>query len=88
MQINLQNVGIVKDSTITIDGLSVITGKNNSGKTTVGKTLYSILDAVSNLQQKANNDKFFYRLNKVFKDQFVSLTSYQAVEELIVACDA
>ena len=67
MQINLQNVGIVKDSTITIDGLSVITGKNNSGKTTVGKTLYSILDAVSNLQQKANNDKFFYIRRQIEK---------------------
>lgn len=67
MQINLQNVGIVKDSTITIDGLSVITGKNNSGKTTVGKTLYSILDAVSNLQQKANNDKFFYIQRQIEK---------------------
>ena len=67
MQINLQNVGIVKDSTITIDGLSVITCKNNSGKTTVGKTLYSILDAVSNLQQKANNDKFFYIKRQIEK---------------------
>lgn len=67
MQINLQNVGIVKNSTITIDGLSVITGKNNSGKTTVGKTLYSILDAVSNLQQKANNDKFFYIQRQIEK---------------------
>lgn len=60
MQINLQNIGIVKDSAISIDGLTVITGKNNSGKTTVGKTLYAILDAVSNIQQKATNDKFIY----------------------------
>lgn len=42
MQIRLKNIGIVKDSTIVLDGLTVITGKNNSGKTTVGKTLYSL----------------------------------------------
>lgn len=62
MQINLKNIGIVKDSSITIDGLTVITGKNNSGKTTVGKTLYALLDAVSDIQQKSTSDKLAYIL--------------------------
>lgn len=60
MQIRLKNIGIVKDSTITLEGLTVITGKNNSGKTTVGKTLYSLFDAVANIQRKAENDKCVY----------------------------
>lgn len=60
MQIRLDNIGIVKDSTIKLDGLTVITGKNNSGKTTVGKTLYSMLDAVCGLQRKARIDRNHY----------------------------
>mgnify|MGYP000000622352 FL=1 len=60
MQIKLENIGIVKDSTIALDGLTVITGKNNSGKTTVGKTLYALLDSVCNLQQKAKSDRRYY----------------------------
>lgn len=60
MDIRLRNIGIVKESTIAINGLTVITGKNNSGKTTVGKTLYSLLDAVCNIQQKAQNDRAYY----------------------------
>lgn len=60
MQIRLENIGIVKDSTIALDGLTVVTGKNNSGKTTVGKTLYALLDAVCNLQQKAKSDRRYY----------------------------
>ena len=60
MQIRLKNIGIIKDSTIKLDGLTVITGKNNSGKTTVGKTLYSLFDAVANIQRKAENDKCVY----------------------------
>lgn len=67
MQIHLQNIGIVKNSSIAIDGLTVITGKNNSGKTTVGKTLYALLDAVSNIQQKATNDKFIYIQRQIEK---------------------
>ena len=68
MKIRLKNIGIIKDSEIVLDGLTVITGKNNSGKTTVDKTLYSLLDGVSNIQQKAQNDKAYYirrQLNKV-----------------------
>lgn len=60
MQIRLENIGIVKDSTIALNGLTVITGKNNSGKTTVGKTLYALLDSVCNLQQKAKSDRRYY----------------------------
>ena len=68
MKIRLKNIGIIKDSEINLDGLTVITGKNNSGKTTVGKALYSLLDGVSNIQQKAEKDKVYYiwrQLNKV-----------------------
>ncbi len=65
MQIRLKNIGVVKNSTIIIDGLTVITGKNNSGKTTVGKTLYSLFDAVANMQHKAESDKCVYVKRKL-----------------------
>ena len=60
MRINLNNIGIVHDSTMALDGLTVITGKNNSGKTTVGKAIYSLLDAVSNISAKARLDREQY----------------------------
>lgn len=60
MNIYLKNVGIVKESNIVIDGLTVITGKNNSGKTTVGKVLYSLIDAVANLKDKVAFDRRNY----------------------------
>lgn len=67
MKIRLQNIGIVKDSTLCVDGLTVITGKNNSGKTTVGKTLYALIDAVSNLKVKAQNDRSQYIRHQLSK---------------------
>ena len=57
MQIKLENIGIVKNSSIELNGLTVITGKNNSGKSTVGKTLYALLDAVSNISGKYEKDR-------------------------------
>ncbi|MBR5269299.1 MAG: AAA family ATPase, partial [Anaerotignum sp.] len=67
MKIQLQNIGIVKDSTIDLNGLTVITGKNNSGKTTVGKVVYSLLDAVCNLQVKARSDRYIYIRKQLYK---------------------
>lgn len=65
MEIRLQNIGIIRDSTLQLNGLTVITGKNNSGKTTVGKTLYAILDAVADIQSKAKTDKHHYILTQL-----------------------
>lgn len=85
MQIKLENIGIVKNSSIVLNGLTVITGKNNSGKSTVGKTLYALLDSVSNISEKFEKDKcnyikktldeigedlYFWRLIKVYNKAF------------------
>lgn len=48
MELLLKNVGIIKDASVLLNGLTVITGKNSSGKTTVGKVIYSLLAAGSN----------------------------------------
>lgn len=53
----MDNIGIVKQSEIELNGLTVITGYNNSGKTTVGKVLFSLISAVEDLQKNALNDK-------------------------------
>ncbi len=60
MNIKLENIGIVKNSNIQLDGLTVITGDNSSGKTTVGKVIYSLIDAVSDIGTKVRRDKCIY----------------------------
>lgn len=70
MNIRLKNIGIVRESTIKLDGLTIVTGKNNSGKTTVGKSLYSLIDGVNNLSNRAKADIKYYineQLDRVFE---------------------
>ena len=69
MQIKLENIGIVKNSSIELNGLTVITGKNNSGKSTVGKTLYALLDAVSNISEKYEIDRYNYMVKILEENQ-------------------
>lgn len=67
MKIKLKNIGIIKESELCLDGLTIITGKNNSGKTTVGKVIYSTIDAVSDLQHKSEIDKENYIIKQFAK---------------------
>ena len=67
MTIRLKNIGLIQDSTIDINGLTVITGQNNSGKTTVGKAIYSLIDSVSNMKQKSINDRYNYAIDQLEK---------------------
>ncbi|MCL2861825.1 MAG: ATP-binding protein [Firmicutes bacterium] len=62
MEVKLRNIGIIKDSTIKLSGLTIVTGHNNSGKSTVGKAIYSLVAAVDNLQDCNLEDKSSFAL--------------------------
>lgn len=57
MQLEIRNFAKIKEARIEIDGITVIAGKNNTGKSTVGKVLDSVFNSVSNLEEKMENSK-------------------------------
>lgn len=67
MELYLNNVGIIKETNILLDGLTVITGKNSSGKTTVGKVMYSLLSAGSELVETFEESKRVYLCSQLDK---------------------
>ena len=55
MRLRIRNFAKVKEADITLDGITVIAGKNNTGKSTVGKVLDSMYNSTSNLEGKMKN---------------------------------
>lgn len=58
MKITIQNIGIIVDETIECNGITLITGKNGSGKSTFGKAIASFLCGIKTAP--LNFDKYFY----------------------------
>lgn len=48
MELQLRNIGIIKKADIVLDKLTLIAGENDTGKSTVGKALYSIVAGLNN----------------------------------------
>ncbi len=42
MELSVKNVGIIETANIKLNGLTVLTGENDTGKTTIGKILFTI----------------------------------------------
>jgi predicted ATPase len=66
MTIELHNIGMIKEATVKIDGLTVIAGENDTGKSTVGKAIFMMLKGFSTRPYPLNMLGYSESL---FKDQ-------------------
>ncbi len=57
LNLTVKNLGIIKNTQICLNGLTVITGENDTGKSTVGKLMFAIVKALSRFEQDLNEDK-------------------------------
>jgi len=71
MRLYLKNIGMIKEADVKLDGLTVIAGENDTGKSTVLKTLFSITKAdniskISKVNEKRAKEILAIRFNLVF----------------------
>ena len=67
MRFQLMNIGILKKADIDIDGITIIAGENNVGKSTVGKALYAFLHGMSSWK-KTYDDICSLRIKKFLEE--------------------
>ncbi len=58
MKLTVNNFAFIKHADVTIDGITVIAGNNNTGKSTVGKILFSIFAALNNINHKIEGQRY------------------------------
>lgn len=74
MELSIRNFAKIKEADIVIDGITVIAGENNTGKSTVGKILFSMFNALLNVEQEI----FEERLKEIENTNRVILQNYIA----------
>lgn len=65
MILKLQNIGIIEEADINIDGITLIAGQNDSGKSTVGKVLYALIRGVNIDENRFNSSKNEFIINRI-----------------------
>ena len=84
MKISVQNFGIISDASIEINGISLIAGPNDSGKSTIGKIFYSLVRGLNpdeDIFITEKNDtirKFYQNILRILRDdKNIDISIYQ-----------
>ncbi|MHA1540848.1 MAG: AAA family ATPase [Alphaproteobacteria bacterium] len=90
MEIKLKNFGKIKEAEVKLDGLTLIAGKNDTGKSTVGKALFSIISSLKEYPDEFEKIKldtfyreYFYKLMQVFQRKSDNVTLKKEMENLL-----
>lgn len=57
MKLTLKNIGKLRDASVEINGITVIAGENDTGKSTVGKVLYSVFNSFYHIGKKILSER-------------------------------
>lgn len=57
MILTLKNIGKIKDARVELNGITVIVGENNTGKSTVGKILYSVFNSFYKIEEQIYKER-------------------------------
>lgn len=69
MEIKLTNFGKIKEANIQLNGLTLIAGLNDTGKSTVGKCLFALIKSINNYPKMYEQ----IRMEYFYKEHLISL---------------
>lgn len=75
MKLSIRNLAKIKEADIEIDGITVICGNNNTGKSTVGKALFAIFESTLNIYDRIR-EEIASKIINVFIKSSVYIRNY------------
>lgn len=57
MKLSLKNIGKIGTASVEINGITVIAGENNTGKSTVGRALFALFNSFYNIQEQIKAER-------------------------------
>ncbi len=91
MILKLTNIGRLKPTEISIDGLTVICGNNNTGKSTIGKVLFCLFTSFYDIEKSIQKEKeeliFQYLFTQLPSADYRNARSFQDHTNRIMEAD-
>lgn len=72
MELHLKNIGLIREANVTVNGLTLIAGENDNGKSTVGKVLFCIVKAIARYKEDLD-ESTEYRVEEKVRETFFKL---------------
>ena len=96
MQLNLKNINKIEEASININGLTVVAGINDTGKSTIGKVLFALIKAINKISTHNEKNKLkkyqiqvsnFYfqlrRLEQQISENFIGVLFPKTAKEFV-----
>ena len=89
MQFSIENTGIIHNAKISLNGLTVIGGENDTGKSTIGKLLFAIVKGISRFEQDlhVSKEKSLNRVKELRSDDRALILVSHAMQTLRDTCN-
>lgn len=65
MKLHIENVGKIKNADVELNGITVICGENNTGKSTIGKVLFCIFNSCYKIDDEILKQLSFYTFKTI-----------------------
>ena len=69
MKLKLENVGKIRSANIDLNGITVIAGENNTGKSTIGKMLFCVFHAFYKIEEQIREERYIIYCTKSCKSR-------------------
>lgn len=80
MQLEINNIGKIKSATLEFNGITVVAGNNNTGKSTIGKVLFALFSKFHSINEAIDKYKHDAIIARVFKE----FSAYSSEEDTIL----
>ena len=87
MNLKIKNFGMISDADISIDGLTIVTGENDTGKSTIGKVMFALVRAFNKYEEELEQDNEEFLMNQLDNIYFalrnkIDFKKYTDIKEL------
>lgn len=80
MQLEINNIGKIKSATLEFNGITVVTGNNNTGKSTIGKVLFALFSKFNSINEAIDK----YKRNAIIARVFKEFSKYSSEDDTIL----